>query len=79
MWNKSLLLDHFHIIKFLNILILDKNDSDSMASKRDAVSKAERAFKLFDKDNDGFITIEEFQQISKKQLRAISFVVTIQP
>ena len=37
-----------------------------MASKRDAVSKAERAFKLFDKDNDGFITIEEFQQISKK-------------
>ena len=37
-----------------------------MASKREAVAKAERAFKLFDKDNDGYITKEEFQKISKK-------------
>lgn len=45
---------------------LDKSDGDSMASKRDSVAKAERAFKLLDKDNDGFITKEEFQKISKK-------------
>jgi len=45
---------------------LDKTDHDSMASKREAVAKAERAFKLFDKDNDGYITKEEFQKISKK-------------
>lgn len=37
-----------------------------MASKREAIAKAERAFKLFDKDNDGYITKEEFQKISKK-------------
>ena len=37
-----------------------------MGSKREAVAKAERAFKLFDKDNDGYITKEEFQKISKK-------------
>ena len=37
-----------------------------MASKREAVAKAERAFKLFDKNNDGYITKEEFQKISKK-------------
>lgn len=48
---------------------LDKNDGDSMASKREAVAKAERAFKLFDKDNDGFITKDEFQKISKKLSR----------
>ena len=40
-----------------------------MASKREAVEKAERAFKLFDKDNDGFITKDEFQKISKKLSR----------
>lgn len=45
---------------------LDKSDGDSMASKREAVAKAERAFKLFDKDNDGYITKEEFSKISKK-------------
>ena len=28
--------------------------------------QAERAFKLFDKDNDGYITKQEFQKISKK-------------
>ena len=37
-----------------------------MASKREAIKKAERAFKLFDKDNDGYITKEEFQKISTK-------------
>ena len=37
-----------------------------MASKREGIAKAERAFKLFDKDNDGYITKEEFQKISKK-------------
>ena len=37
-----------------------------MASKHEAIAKAERAFKLFDKDNDGFITKEEFSKISKK-------------
>ena len=47
-------------------LLTDRTDSDSMASKREAVAKAERAFKLFDKNNDGYITKEEFQKISKK-------------
>ena len=56
----------FIIGHILNTLILDKNDSDSIASKRESGAKAERAFKLFDKDNDGFITKEEFQKISKK-------------
>ena len=37
-----------------------------MASKREAVAKAERAFKIFDKDHDGYITKEEFTKISKK-------------
>ena len=45
---------------------LDRTDGDSMAAKREAVAKAERAFKLFDKDNDGYITKDEFQKISKK-------------
>lgn len=48
---------------------LDKTDGDSVAAKREAVAKAERAFKLFDKDNDGYITKEEFQKISKKLSR----------
>lgn len=50
----------------LYLYIIDRTDHDSMASKREAVAKAERAFKLFDKDNDGYITKEEFQKISKK-------------
>ena len=54
------------MFSFTTISILDKSDGDSMASKREAVAKAERAFKIFDKDNDGFITKEEFQKISKK-------------
>ena len=37
-----------------------------MANKEEAIAKAERAFKLFDKDNDGYITKEEFAKISKK-------------
>lgn len=45
---------------------MDKGDADSIASKTEAVAKAERAFKLFDKDNDGYITKGEFQKISKK-------------
>ena len=45
---------------------MDKNSSDSVAAKQEAVAKAERAFKLFDKDNDGFISKEEFAKISKK-------------
>uniref|UniRef100_A0A0K2TNY7 EF-hand domain-containing protein n=1 Tax=Lepeophtheirus salmonis TaxID=72036 RepID=A0A0K2TNY7_LEPSM len=45
---------------------MDKNDADSVISKQEAIAKAERAFKLFDKDNDGFITKDEFQKISKK-------------
>ena len=48
------------------VLFSDKSDHDSMASKREAVAKAERAFKIFDKDNDGYITKEEFTKISKK-------------
>jgi hypothetical protein len=28
---------------------LDKSDSDTVAAKREAIAKAERAFKLFDK------------------------------
>ena len=34
---------------------MDKTDSDSMAHKQEAIAKAERAFKLFDKDNDGYL------------------------
>ena len=45
---------------------MDKNSSDSVAAKQEAIAKAERAFKVFDKDNDGFITKEEFAKISKK-------------
>ncbi len=45
---------------------MDKSDGDTMAAKREAVARAERAFKLFDKDNDGYITKDEFQKISKK-------------
>ena len=45
---------------------MDKNSSDSMASKQEAIAKAERAFRLFDKDNDGYITKDEFGKISKK-------------
>jgi len=37
-----------------------------MAGRRDAANKAVMAFKVFDKDNDGYITKEEFQKISKK-------------
>ena len=37
-----------------------------MANKREAAAKAERAFKIFDKDNDRYINKEEFQKISKK-------------
>ena len=54
------------MITEIRLHVTDKTDHDSMASKREAVAKAERAFKLFDKDNDGFITKEEFQKISKK-------------
>ena len=32
-------------------------------SKSDRASKAETAFKLFDKNRDGFITKEEFTQV----------------
>ncbi len=47
---------------------MDKNSSDgtNLASRQEAIAKAERAFKLFDKDNDGYITKEEFAKISKK-------------
>ena len=45
---------------------MDKSASGSMANKEEAIAKAERAFKLFDKDNDGYITKEEFAKISKK-------------
>ncbi len=45
---------------------MDRSDEDSVASKREAIAKAERAFKIFDKDNDGFITKDEFKKISKK-------------
>ena len=44
----------------------DKSDSGSMVNKRESAAKAERAFKLFDKDNDGYITKVEFQKISEK-------------
>ena len=54
------------MITEIRLYVTDKTDHDSMASKREAVAKAERAFKLFDKDNDGYITKEEFQKISKK-------------
>jgi Ca2+-binding EF-hand superfamily protein len=39
---------------------------NTMAGRRDAANKAVMAFKVFDKDNDGYITKEEFQKISKK-------------
>ena len=37
-----------------------------MVNKRESAAKAERAFKIFDKDNDRYITKEEFQKISEK-------------
>ena len=45
---------------------MDKSSANSMAAKEEAIAKAERAFKVFDKDNDGFITKDEFAKISKK-------------
>ena len=44
---------------------MEKSDN-SLSSRREAANKAEMAFKVFDKDNDGFITKDEFQKISKK-------------
>ena len=35
---------------------LDKTASDSLAHKEEAIAKAERAFRLFDKDNDGYLS-----------------------
>ena len=43
-----------------------EKSENSMAGRREAANKAEMAFKVFDKDNDGFITKDEFQKISKK-------------
>ena len=43
-----------------------EKSENSMASRREAANKAEMAFKVFDKDNDGYITKDEFQKISKK-------------
>ena len=40
---------------------LDKSASDSLAHKEEAIAKAERAFRLFDKDNDGYLSC--FKQI----------------
>ena len=48
------------------LFVVDKSDSGSMVNKRESAAKAERAFKLFDKDNDGYITKVEFQKISEK-------------
>ena len=45
---------------------MDKSNSQSMAARAAAIAKAEHAFKAFDKNNDGFITKEEFAKISKK-------------
>ena len=53
---------------------MDKNSSDSMAAKQEAIAKAERAFKLFDKDNDGYITKQEMltstKKLTQKQVKA---------
>ena len=35
---------------------LDKNSGNSLAHKEEAIAKAERAFRLFDKDNDGYLS-----------------------
>jgi Ca2+-binding EF-hand superfamily protein len=43
-----------------------EKSENSISSRREASNKAEMAFKVFDKDNDGFITKDEFQKISKK-------------
>ena len=45
---------------------MDKNNAHSMAARAEAITKAENAFKVFDKNNDGYITKEEFAKISKK-------------
>ena len=37
-----------------------------MVNKRESAAKAEIAFKLFDKDNDRYITKLEFERISEK-------------
>jgi Ca2+-binding EF-hand superfamily protein len=44
---------------------MERSDN-TLSSRREAANKAEMAFKVFDKDNDGFITKDEFQKISKK-------------
>ena len=56
------LYEVIHLLHF----VVDKSDSGSMVNKRESAAKAERAFKLFDKDNDGYITKVEFQKISEK-------------
>lgn len=45
---------------------MDKTDEDSVMAKKEAIAKAERAFNIFDKDNDGYITKDEFAKMSKK-------------
>jgi len=45
---------------------MDKTDGDSVMAKKEAIAKAERAFNIFDKDNDGYITKDEFAKMSKK-------------
>ena len=45
---------------------MDNSNSQSMAARAAAIAKAEHAFKAFDKNNDGYITKEEFAKISKK-------------
>ena len=44
--------------------LFEKSFQVEVMSKSERASKAETAFKLFDKNRDGFITREEFTQVS---------------
>ena len=56
----------FNFEKLDMLAQMDKTDGDSVTAKKEAIAKAERAFNIFDKDNDGYITKDEFAKMSKK-------------
>ena len=45
---------------------INENNSNSVAARQLAIKKAEIAFRMFDKDGDGFLTKSEFSKICKK-------------
>ena len=45
---------------------INENNSNSVVARQLAIKKAEIAFRMFDKDGDGFLTKSEFSKICKK-------------